>query len=323
MKINRSNKILVSLLFVLVFYTGVLFVNGQSSAHISITGEDIVNEAFKYEGNRVFMDSDKGVQWIYEQVGIQVPGTLEELNQAGTPVNEGEQLQLGDIVLLGAISKEIVSVDSAEGQQFIYEKLGIKLPDDLDELWPMLLIEIDVKELIAAGIYMGDNRFIISHKPYGTIKVIDFNSTGWQYLGARRIVETEKIHIRERVIREGLKYIGTPYEYNSDRGSIETMDCSDFVRRTYYDANGVWLPSNSRTQFAYVQQYGTVIKRWEDLQRGDLIFFIDLETRRISHVAIYMGDNRMMHATSGNGVHVGEINSYWTSRAYYGGNILD
>lgn len=311
------------LLLALVFCVGLLPVGGQSSSQINIAGEDIVNEAIKYEGNRVVMDSDKGVQWIYEQVGIHIPGTLDELSQAGKPVEVGEQLQLGDIVFFGTISQEIVSVDSPEGRQFINDRLGIELPGDLHELWPMLLVEIDVRELTAAGIYMGDNRFIISHRPFGTIRIIDLYFAEWQYLGARRIVETERIDIRERVIREGLKYLGTPYEYNSDRRSTETMDCSDFVRRTYYDATGEWIPTNSRTQFAYVEEHGEVIRRWEDLQRGDLIFFINLDTRRISHVAIYLGNNQMLHATSGNGVCIDDISSYWVRRAYYGGNLLE
>ena len=325
MKKNRHSIILLSI----VIISGLLLTSGDASANIIITGEDIVNEAVKYEGNRVVMDSARGVQWIYEKVGIQLPGKLDELNQTGTPVNNGEKLQLGDIVLLGTIAQEVVSVASPEGEQFIYEKLGIELPGYLNALWAILLVEIDVKELIATGIYLGDNQFIISHIPYGTIRVLDLNSSEWQYLGARRVVEKERPDpidpggfIRERVIQEGLKYLGTPYEYNSSRSSTETMDCSDFVRRTYYDATGEWIPGTSRTQFSYVQQYGKVITKWEDLQRGDLIFFTD-DTGKISHVAFYMGNNQLLHATAGNGVHVGNLTSYWIQRAYRGGNLLD
>jgi hypothetical protein len=243
---------------------------------------------------RVVMDSARGVQWIYDQVGIQISGTLDGLKQEGRPVDKNEKLQLGDILLLGTTFQEIVRADSPEGRQYIYQKLGIELPGYLDALWAILLVEAEIETLKATGIYMGDNKFIISHRPYNTIRVIDLNSSEWQCLGARRIVETERIDIRESIIREGLKYLGTPYEYNSDRSSIETMDCSDFVRRTYYDATGVWIPGNSRTQSAYVEQHGKVITNWESLGRGDLMFFANPTTGTINHVAIYMGDAQML-----------------------------
>jgi cell wall-associated NlpC family hydrolase len=319
MKKNRYSIILLSIAVLF----GLLLYSGTASAHIILTGEDIVNEAIKYEGNRVVMDSAKGVQWIYDKVGIQLPGTLNGLKQEGRPVEKNEKLQLGDILLLGTTFKGIVRADSPEGRQYIYQRLGIDLPGYLDALWAILLVEAEIETQIAAGIYMGDNKFIVSHRPYNTIRVIDLKTSEWKCLGARRIVETERIDIRERVIREGLKYLGTPYEFNSDRKSTETMDCSDFVRRTYYDATGVWIPGNSRTQFAYVQEQGKVIMNRESLGRGDLMFFAEPTTGRINHVAIYMGDDQMLHATSGSGVHVGNVTKYWIERFVGGGNILD
>ena len=284
MKKTRYSKILLSdaLLFI-----SVLMISGQA---LAVTGRDIVNEASKYEGNRVVMDSAEGVQYIYGKLGIRLPGTLGALNREGTLVSKGNALQLGDILFFGTSSYN----------------------------------------LTAAGIYLGNNQFIVSHKPYNTIRVMSLSSSEASrlYLGARRVLQTAQpaapvSNIREKVIQEGLKYLGTPYEFNSDRSSTRTMDCSDFVRRTYYDATGKWIPGNSRTQADFVRQNGKVTTNWRNLKRGDLMFFADPSTGRINHVAIYMGDERILHATSVNDVHIKNMNSYYNNRFYFGGNILD
>jgi cell wall-associated NlpC family hydrolase len=280
MKKTRNSKILLS---VALLFTIVLLISGQAFAQV--TGRDVVNEALKYEGNQVVMDSAEGVQYIYGRVGINLPGTLDALSRQGTLVKKGATLQPGDIVFFGTSSSN----------------------------------------LIAAGIFVGNNQFIISHPPYKTIRVMSLSSSEPQryYLGARRVLNVSTVSsIRERVIREGLKYLGTPYEFNSDRSSTRTFDCSDFVRRTYYDATGKWIPGNSRTQAAFVRDYGKVTTNWRNLKRGDLMFFTN-SSGTISHVAIYMGDGKILHTTSNRGVHVGDMTSYWSNRFYFGGNILD
>lgn len=252
----------------------------SGQAFAQATGRDVVNEALKHEGNPVFKNSAAYVQDVYGKAGIKLPSTLNELRRQGTLVNKGETLQLGDIVFFGKSSTD----------------------------------------LTAAGIFVGSGRFIVSYRPYNTIRVMSLSSTN-TYLGARRIVGTES-SIRERVIQEGLKYVGTPYQFNSSRSSTATFDCSDFVRRTYFDATGTWIPGNSRTQADYVRANGKVTTSWKNLQRGDLMFFTS-STGTINHVAIYMGDGQILHATSNRGVHVGTMNSYWINSFSFGGNILD
>ncbi len=284
MKMKRYSKIPLT---VAVLFMFLVSVSGQAFAQV--TGRDVVNEALKYEGNRVVMNSAAGVRYIYNEVGIRLPGTLSELSRQGTLVRKGETLRLGDIVFFGTSSSN----------------------------------------LIAAGIFVGNNRFIISHPPYNTIRVMSLSSTepARYYLGARRVInaggQTAVSNIRERVIQAGLKYLGTPYQFNSDRSSTATFDCSDFVRRTYYDATGRWIPGNSRTQAAFVRENGRVTTNWRNLKRGDLMFFANPSTGRINHVAIYMGDEQILHATSTRGVNVQKMNSYYNTRFTFGGNILD
>ena len=114
------------------------------------------------------------------------------------------------------------------------------------------------------------------------------------------------------------RILGTPYEYNSNRSSTATFDCSDFVRRAYYGATGKWIPGNSRTQADFVRANGKVTTNWRNLKRGDLMFFADPATGRINHVAIYIGNEQILHATSTNGVNVQQMNNYYNTRFSFG-----
>ena len=267
---------------VLVFLI-VLCLAGQAFA---VTGKDIAAEALKDNGKRAVYHSAKSIQYLYGKFGIKLPGTLTALSKEGTPVTKGE-LQPGDIVFFGTSSTRLTS----------------------------------------AGIYLGNNRFIISYKPFKTIRVMSLNDPEAKryYLGARRIISTNQSQVsnlREKIIQAGLKYVGTPYEYNSNRSSTATFDCSAFTRRAYYDATGKWIPGNSRKQAAFVQQNGKITTNWRNLKPADLMFFTN-EKGTISHVAIYMGNAQILHATSNRGVHVGSMTNYWINRFSFGGSILN
>lgn len=141
----------------------------------------------------------------------------------------------------------------------------------------------------------------------------------------------------EKVISVGMKYLGTPYEYGSDRNTTTTFDCSDFVRQAYLEGAGIKLPSNSRTQGQWIKDKGTDVSKISQLKRGDLVFFmsykgssasnyegLDKTKQRITHVAIYLGDNKLLHTYSqkSGGVLVGEFSSSWKNRFLFGGSVL-
>jgi cell wall-associated NlpC family hydrolase len=75
-------------------------------------------------------------------------------------------------------------------------------------------------------------------------------------------------------------------------------DCSSLVYRLYREV-GITLPSTAGPQGEYCFENAMIINK-EDLMPGDLIFFTDGEDndtfRNISHVAIYVGNNQMVHA---------------------------
>lgn len=88
--------------------------------------------------------------------------------------------------------------------------------------------------------------------------------------------------------------------YSQDRRMQEGWyDCSSLVYRLYKEA-GINLPYVASTQGQYCYKNAMIINK-KDLQPGDLIFYSYEENgkfRNISHVAIYIGDGKMVHAAN-------------------------
>jgi cell wall-associated NlpC family hydrolase len=103
-----------------------------------------------------------------------------------------------------------------------------------------------------------------------------------------------------------LGLIGVSYKFggNSPDGGL---DCSGLVRHVFEEVTGVSLPRTAKE----MSKVGAKVSAAE-LQPGDLVFF---NTRRFafSHVGIYLGDNRFVHAPSrGSDVRIASIDqSYW------------
>lgn len=103
-----------------------------------------------------------------------------------------------------------------------------------------------------------------------------------------------------------LGLIGVDYRYGGETPE-GGLDCSGLVRHVFQQVTGVTLPRTSKE----LARIGAPIAR-DDLEAGDLVFF---DTRRFafSHVGIYLGDGRFIHAPSrGREVEIAELtNSYW------------
>lgn len=110
------------------------------------------------------------------------------------------------------------------------------------------------------------------------------------------------------IVRSAYSYRGTPYRYGgSARGGF---DCSGFTSYLYRQ-KGVSLPHSARAQ----AQMGQSVSK-KDLKAGDLVFFHTV-TPGISHVGMYVGDGKFVHASSrrSGGVRVDSLNSgYYNQR---------
>ena len=108
---------------------------------------------------------------------------------------------------------------------------------------------------------------------------------------------------------QALSFLGVNYQWgsaNPERG----FDCSGLVIHVFQQVAGMVLPRNSQS----MSKVGEKIDK-PDLQPGDLVFF---NTRRQpnSHVGIYIGDERFVHAASRGGeVEISDLQeSYWKKR---------
>jgi probable lipoprotein NlpC len=122
------------------------------------------------------------------------------------------------------------------------------------------------------------------------------------------------LEARYKVISAAAKYENTPYRYGGVTSS--GLDCSGFIFLSFKDALGVSLPRSTSGIYSWTER----ISR-EQAQPGDLLFFKTDTTGRISHVALYLGDGRFIHAAS-TGQRTGVIYSsldeqYW-ARAFAG-----
>lgn len=97
------------------------------------------------------------------------------------------------------------------------------------------------------------------------------------------------------------------------------FDCSGFTQKAFKDVYGISLPRTSQSQYFA----GSRVGRMRDLEYGDLVFF-NISGRGVSHVGIYLDQNRFAHASSSLGVTISDITiDYWKKRFIEGRRVLE
>ncbi len=110
------------------------------------------------------------------------------------------------------------------------------------------------------------------------------------------------------------RWLGTPYLYGgtTQRG----MDCSGFALVVYRNVYNIDL---ERVTVNMAQHTQRVNRR--NLREGDLVFF-RINKRKVSHVGIYISNNKFVHASSSRGVVVNDLDEeYYAKRFAFGGRV--
>ncbi|MFY9396827.1 MAG: NlpC/P60 family protein [Desulfomonilia bacterium] len=133
----------------------------------------------------------------------------------------------------------------------------------------------------------------------------------WEYVSARG-ARNRSVSIRDDLAQTAQSFIGIPYRWGSSIPE-KGLDCSGLVLAVY-ELNGLSLPRTSREQFVA----GKPIHR-ERLERGDLVFFATGARHRVSHVGIYIGNDRFIHApATGSTIRAESLSSGYFQERYLG-----
>ena len=136
-----------------------------------------------------------------------------------------------------------------------------------------------------------------------------------RYLAERGIV-AQMDQMRQSVgdtasdlVVNAMTFLGVPYRRGGTNANTG-FDCSGFVRAIYQQTAGLLLPRQASEQAAATQKIDK-----HELQPGDLVFFNTMR-RTFSHVGIYVGNGKFIHAPKpGAEVRVEDMGiSYWAKR---------
>lgn len=101
----------------------------------------------------------------------------------------------------------------------------------------------------------------------------------------------------DNIVATALRFTGIPYLWGGN--SVKGFDCSGLVKLSFF-LNGVVLPRNASQQVnlgTELDVSGVPDGDFSALEPGDLLFFGSRETGRVTHVALYIGDGRIVHSS--------------------------
>jgi cell wall-associated NlpC family hydrolase len=127
--------------------------------------------------------------------------------------------------------------------------------------------------------------------PRTTVRATPVSSSGH---GTRTVTRATKASAA-RVLATARQYVGIRYRYGGTSPALG-FDCSGFVQYVF-GRNHIELPRTAHEQAAAGRPVSLMV---DSLLPGDLMLFSS-RGRRVDHVGIYLGDNRMVHSTAGAG----------------------
>ncbi|MBU5672501.1 C40 family peptidase [Paenibacillus brevis] len=116
-----------------------------------------------------------------------------------------------------------------------------------------------------------------------------------------------------QVVNYGKTFMGTPYKFGASTSTTKVFDCSSFMKHIF-KKYGVTLPRTSVQQ----SKVGVAVSK-SNLKAGDLVFFSSGSRstgKNITHVAVYMGNGKILHTYGSPGVTISNLNSTFWKNAY-------
>jgi cell wall-associated NlpC family hydrolase len=127
-------------------------------------------------------------------------------------------------------------------------------------------------------------------------------------------VEAEALKRQAALLRFVDEWYGVPYKYGGkDKNGI---DCSAFSSLLLLNVYGITAGGSAQGMY---EQCKTV--EVAELKEGDLVFF-KIESKKVSHVGVYLMNNKFIHATTRKGVMINDLNETYYKKYFFAGGKL-
>ena len=206
------------------------------------------------------------------------------------------------------LNSKSTSLLLAENIRLVDSKI-YKNKDDEYDYWAVYKIDFyDIKNL-------NKTQTVISSESFNKdLRKIDSNISLYTNLDTEpnnyiQFNDNSETTIRNKIELESSSYLGVNYLWGGDSPS-EGFDCSGFVRWVYKKSLNILL---KRTTLEHEKYYGDFIKRdFKDIKKGDLIYFKTDPLKNISHVGIFLENNKFIHAPNSNEkIKIEDFDGYW------------
>jgi len=142
-----------------------------------------------------------------------------------------------------------------------------------------------------------DEFYIVSPEEYAVAKLQEYGD----------------MYVRDELAKTAESFVGVPYLWGGSSPN-KGFDCSG-LSMTVYRLNGLDLPRSSTEQY----ETGSPVGR-NDLLKGDLVFFTASGKDKVTHVGIYVGDGRFVHAPGkGKNIRMDYLSRSYYKKRYLGG----
>lgn len=287
-----------------------IFIGNDQLLHATVSGGISITP---FEASAYWSGNFEGARRMDVNVEKEItePTVIEALRHVGAPYGYGEN---GPDAFdpSGFVQYVFSQVSAADLPRTAAQQYRMGDPVERNALEPgdVVFFGSNESNITHAAIYMGADKMIHSTVSAGVQVTFLEGSSYWsgRYVGAKRMSEPEEMAYENPLVLEALNYLGVPFE--SGGTTPEGFDASGFVQYIFDRAVSITLPRTSSQQY----MLGDEVQR-NALQEGDLVFFSSNEAGTVNHVAIYMGNDQLIHPTVSGGVSVTflEKSNYWST----------
>lgn len=234
---------------------------------------------------------------VFHSPDMQKPATYKLITRIASV------LILATLVQSCSLFKKVTYTQRGQGNEVFFDQVQVTInPNNTartNTIDPSIGM-IEDKEVTTEALFMDG------------FKSIEYVSPSYFRYAILLDIEVERLS-NKKLIEYIHQWWAVPYRIGGS--TMNGIDCSNFVKGLTNYTYGLELPRTSREQAAFCKE----IER-EELKEGDLVFFNT--GRGISHVGLYMANNKFVHASTSMGVVISSLDEpYWKRRYVKSGRL--